>query len=84
MTIAGTTPENRFLLCVNSTDYPTSLEVRKVYAALPDPAAESTGFVRVIDESGEDYLYPQALFIAIKLPQAAVDEVLTAAGGGTV
>ena len=44
----------QFLLCVNNQDYPASLEVRKVYRTLPDAAAASRGFVRVIDESGED------------------------------
>jgi hypothetical protein len=77
-----TASHGRFLLCVNNANYPASLEVRKVYAAVPDAEAESTGFVRVIDESGEDYLYPQDLFVALELPQAAAEAVLTAASGG--
>ena len=60
-----------FLLCVKNAGYPASLEVRKVYQSLPDPAAESRGFVRVIDESGDDYLYSSDCFVAINLPQAA-------------
>jgi hypothetical protein len=64
-------PTDRFLLCVSNESYPASLEVRKVYRALPDPVAASRGFVRVIDESGEDYLYPSDYFVAIELPQAA-------------
>ena len=44
----------QFLLCVNADDYPASLEVRKVYRVLADPDAEAKGFVRVVDESGED------------------------------
>jgi len=80
--MASTMPRCRFLLCVNCANYPASLEVRKVYAALPDPEAESSGFVRVIDESGEDYLYPQSLFVAVELPQAAAEAVMTAASGG--
>jgi hypothetical protein len=60
-----------FLLCVNNDGHPASLEVRKVYRALPDPVAASRGFVRVIDESGEDYLYPAAFFVAVDLPEAA-------------
>jgi hypothetical protein len=47
------------------------LEVRKVYRGLPDSVAVSRGSVRVIDESGEDYLYPSDYFVAIELPQAA-------------
>jgi hypothetical protein len=60
-----------YLLCIRNEDYPASLEVRKVYRALADPAADAKGFVRVIDESGEDYLYPADAFVAIDLPQAA-------------
>lgn len=61
----------RFLLCVNNDNYPVSLEVRKVYRAIPDEAAAARHFVRIIDESGEDYLYPDSYFIAVELPQAA-------------
>jgi hypothetical protein len=60
-----------YLLCVSNDGLPASLEVRKVYRALPDPVAASRGFVRVVDESGEDYLHPSACFVAIELPQAA-------------
>ncbi len=60
-----------FLLCVRNESYPASLEVRKVYRALPDPVAASRGFVRVIDESGEDYLYPSDYFVGVELPQSA-------------
>jgi len=66
-----TEPTGPFLLCVRNEGYPASLEVRKVYQALPDPVAASRGFVRVIDESGEDYLYPSECFVAVELPQAA-------------
>ena len=59
------------LLCVKNGGYPASLEVRKIYRSLPDPTAEPRGFVRVVDESGEDYLYPSDCFVAIELPQAA-------------
>lgn len=62
----------RFLLCVKNDNYPVSLEIRKVYRAIPDEAAAARHFVRVIDESGEDYLYPDSYFVAIDLPQAAV------------
>ena len=65
-------PTDSYLLCVNNDGYPASLEVRKVYRSLPDPVAASRGFVRVVDESGEDYLYRSELFVAVELPQAAV------------
>jgi hypothetical protein len=63
----------RYLLCVKNDNYPASLEVRKVYRALPDRAAAARHFVRIIDESGEDYLYPDSYFLALKLPRAAAN-----------
>jgi hypothetical protein len=72
------TPSEQFLLCVKNDAYLASLEVRKVYRMLPDRAAASRGFVRVIDESGEDYLYPEELFVPIELPQEAVEVFLSA------
>jgi hypothetical protein len=65
--------DQQFLLCVKNEGYPASLELRKVYRALPDPVAGSRGFVRVVDESGEDYLYPAEWFVAVELPLAAVN-----------
>lgn len=70
--MAATEMIPQYLLCVKNDGYPTSLEPRKVYQALPDPVAAARGFVRVVDESGEDYLYPSPYFVAIELPQAAV------------
>ncbi len=67
-----------FLLCVKNDAYPASLEVRKIYRVLPDLDAAGKGFVRVIDESGEDYLYPADLFVPVDLPQTAVDTLLMA------
>ena len=54
-------------MCVSNDDYPTSLERRKIYAVLADSDAAKHGMIRVIDESGEDYLYPKELFADIKL-----------------
>ena len=71
----------QFLLCIKNDAYPASLEVRKVYQTLPDSVAMARNFVRVIDESGEDYLYPQELFVAIDLPQSAVEAFGAAAAG---
>lgn len=62
----------RYLICVKNAGYEASLERRKVYRALPHSKAEGHGLVRVIDESGEDYLYPAAFFVAIELPKEAV------------
>jgi hypothetical protein len=70
--------EARFVLCVENRDDPASLERRKVYQVLVDRQASRHGQMRVIDESGEDYLYSQEYFIPIKLPQAAERAVLKA------
>jgi hypothetical protein len=56
---------------VKNEDYPVSLEVRKIYEMLPDDKAAKHGLVRIIDESGEDYLYPQDFFVRIEIPEAA-------------
>ena len=67
-----------FALCVRNEDYPASLELRKVYQVLTDQQAMKHRQMRVIDESGEDYLYPQEYFVPIKVPQAAERAVLKA------
>jgi len=64
-------PPNSFVLCIDDGGYPASLEVRKVYVALPDHKATERRRIRVIDESGEDYLYPAELFVAITIPPEA-------------
>ncbi len=61
----------RFALCIDNAAYPVSLEKRKVYRILPDPEAERHHCLRVVDESGEDYLYPESCFVPIELPRAA-------------
>ena len=60
----------RFVVCVRNTGYPTSLEVRKIYRSLPDRSAAEHDMLRVVDESGEDYLYPAKFFMAVDLPQS--------------
>lgn len=64
-------PTTSFVLCVDSGGYPASLEPRKIYQILKDPGAEDHGLLRVVDESGEDYLYPSNLFVPIEVPAAA-------------
>ena len=56
-----------FVVCIKNTDYPASLEVRKIYQVLPDSKANRHQMIRVIDESGEDYLYPNSYFLPIEL-----------------
>jgi len=68
----------RLVLCLSNEGYEVSLEPRKIYAALPDPAAEKQDQVRVIDESGEDYLFPASLFTSITLRGKARKAVLAA------
>lgn len=67
------------LICIENIDYPASLERRKIYELLPDPVAEKIGQVRIIDESGEDYLYPSSLFVEANLPKAVQSAVIEAA-----
>jgi hypothetical protein len=69
----------QLVVCIDNEDYAASLEKRKIYVALRDPAAERHGLLRVIDESGHDYLYPKALFRPIALPHAVKKAVLAAA-----
>jgi hypothetical protein len=65
------TKENyRFALCVENKDC-EDLEKRKIYQVIPDEDAARDGYLRVIDESGEGYLYPQSYFILIQLPREA-------------
>jgi hypothetical protein len=69
----------QLVVCVNNEGYPASLERRKIYVALRDADAEKHGLIRIIDESGDDYLYPKALFRLIALPQGVRKAVLAAA-----
>ena len=66
-----------FVICIRNDDYPASLEKRKLYVKLPDPDAEKHHFVRVIDESGEDYLYPEAYFADVELSDDTRRAILT-------
>jgi hypothetical protein len=66
------------VVCINNEGYAVSLEKRKIYLALRDEQAEKRGLLRIIDESGEDYLYPKALFRPIALPQGVKKAVLAA------
>jgi hypothetical protein len=58
-----------FVVCVDNAEYPASLERRKIYQVLPDEQAAQHSMLRVVDESGEDYLYPADYFLAVELPQ---------------
>jgi hypothetical protein len=59
---------NKYVICASNEGYPASLEVGKVYCVLPDTDADQYGEIRVIDEGGEDYLYPRSFFEPISIP----------------
>ena len=60
-----------YAVCVNNEGHPASLELRKIYVVVPDAEALKHRLVRVVDESGEDYLYPQKWFVSVDLSPAA-------------
>jgi hypothetical protein len=63
--------KRRFVLCVRNGSYKASLQPRKVYKVVDDPGAEARALLRVVDESGEDYLFPADLFVPIDVPAKA-------------
>ena len=60
--------KKHFVVCIDNSEYPASLEIRKIYEVVPDAKAKKLDQIRIIDESGEDYLFPEDLFEAIELP----------------
>jgi hypothetical protein len=63
--------ELRFVVCVRNKNYAASLELRKLYQVVADEVATKVHQIRVMDESGEDYLYPQEYFVPVQLPESA-------------
>ncbi len=61
--------EHKFAVCIDNSEYPASLELHKIYRVLPDDDAAQDGDIRVVDESGEDYLYPAEWFVTISIPR---------------
>ena len=72
-------PTTKLAVCVANTGYEVSLERRKIYSVLTDSVAKKHKLVRVVDESGEDYLYPETFFMPVTLPPATRQAVLAAA-----
>ena len=68
----------RFVICIKNSGYLASLELRKLYEVIDDPEAEKDEMIRVIDESGEDYLYPAEYFVAVEVPKEAEQSLLLA------
>jgi len=69
----------RFAVCLNNSVYKASLELHKIYRIIPDDDAAEDGDIRIVDESGEDYLYPARWFVPVKLPQTVRQSLLKAA-----
>ena len=70
--------KKQLVVCIENEGYRASLEKRKIYLALPDPAAAQHSLRRIVDESGDGYLYPKELFRLIELPQTVTKAVLAA------
>ncbi|MGH6826072.1 hypothetical protein [Methyloceanibacter sp.] len=73
------TRTKQLVVCVDNDGYPASLEKRKIYIALRDADAEKHDLLRIVDESGDDYLYPKTFFRSIALPQSVRKAVLDTA-----
>jgi len=71
--------EARFAICINNGGYIDDLKVRTVYQILPDESAAKSNYIRVIDETGEDYLYPANLFVPINVPREVEETFLAPA-----
>ena len=69
----------KFAVCMDNTGYPASLEIHKIYRVLPDEDAEQDGDLRIIDESGEDYLFSSDRFALVDLPHVVESSLLKAA-----
>jgi hypothetical protein len=65
----ATVADGQFAICVRNDDYPASLELRKLYPVVSDAFAAQHDMIRVIDESGEDYLFPSDYFVRVRLPE---------------
>ncbi len=62
---------NQYVMCIKNDGYAASLEVRKIYQAISDTDSAEKKMIRVIDESGEDYLFPEEFFVPIQIPKNA-------------
>lgn len=68
--------QKHFAVCIRNDEYEASLELRKIYEVIDDPAASTHEMIRVVDEEGEDYLYPSAWFVPIELPRNVEQAIL--------
>ncbi len=72
---------SKFVICIDNDNYQASLELFKVYITLPDDKGEKKNLIRVVDESGEDYLYPQDMFAQVNLPEVVAQVMLKVSNG---
>ena len=79
MAAKSSSARRRFVICVRNDGYEVSLERRKIYVSTEDEEAKAHKLIRVVDELGDDYLFPEKMFIPIDLPQPIRRAVLTAA-----
>jgi hypothetical protein len=70
--------KSRFAVCIDNSAYPDDLKVRTIYQVLPDESAPRSNYLRVIDETGKDYLYPAHLFVPIEVPLEAQKALMAA------
>jgi hypothetical protein len=68
--------KQKFVVCINNSGYPASLELYKIYRTIPDTQAEGSCDLRIIDESDEDYIYHESFFIPIETPQKVKQAIL--------
>ena len=71
--------QSKFAICTINTGYEASLELRKLYEAIPEESAGSHELIRIVDESGEDYPYPASWFVPVDLPDPVAERVLNVA-----
>ncbi len=70
--------ELRFAICIKNDGYADDLKVRTIYQILPDESAARSNYIRVVDETGEDYLYPSAYFVPVEVPSEAAETLVLA------
>jgi hypothetical protein len=77
--MAADKTQPRFAICINNAAYPDDLKVRTVYQVLPDESAARSNYIRIIDETGEDYLYPAEYFAFLEVPSEVAKVLLLSA-----
>jgi len=76
--MASESTQPRFAVCIENKAYPDDLKLRTIYQVLPDESAAKSNYIRVVDETGEDYLYPAEYFVLIEVPSEAQKALMEA------